>query len=195
MPFLALLSCARLGCQRPGSGGFGSSHCRESNARLLQRLFIFRRTQPCAERCSRRTGTSYSACLQGHGNGNIHIKSIAIDSDGTLAVSWVDRPDTGIDIRDLSGTLLRSFSTGRFAAAHLSFGQDHSLWALGWQYDEARYGEDKHDYRDLEEVLDPRQRDGRICSPVAFCQLGCRREMTNSKLAHHGNSRSGWASK
>ena len=91
----------------------------------------------------------FSLPIQGHGNGNIHIKSIAIDSDGTLAVSWVDRPDTGIDIRDLSGTLLRSFSTGRFAASHLSFGQDHSLWALGWQYDEARFSEDKQDYRTL----------------------------------------------
>jgi hypothetical protein len=91
----------------------------------------------------------FSLPIQGHGNGNIHIKSVAIDSDGTLAVSWVDRPDAGIDIRDLSGTLLRSFNTGRFAAAHLSFGQDHSLWALGWQYDEARWSADKHDYRIL----------------------------------------------
>jgi hypothetical protein len=66
-----------------------------------------------------------------------------------LAVSWVDRPDAGIDIRDLSGTLLRSFSTGRFLPMHLSFGQDHSLWALGWQYDEARFSEDKQDYRIL----------------------------------------------
>jgi hypothetical protein len=91
----------------------------------------------------------FSLPFQGHGNGNIHIKSVAIDSDGTLAVSWVDRPDTGIDIRDLSGTLLRSFSTGRFFPTHLSFGQDHFLWALGWQYDEARFSEDKQDYQIL----------------------------------------------
>ncbi len=91
----------------------------------------------------------FSLPIQGHGNGNIQIKSVAIDSDGTLAVSWVDRPDAGIDIRDLSGTLVRSFNTGRFAPAHLSFGQDHSLWALGWQYDEARFSEEKQDYRTL----------------------------------------------
>jgi len=88
----------------------------------------------------------FSLPIQGHGNGNIQIESLAIDSDGTLAVSWVDRPDAGIDIRDLSGTLLRSFSTGRFLPMHLSFGENHSVWALGWQYDEARFSEDKQDY-------------------------------------------------
>ena len=91
----------------------------------------------------------FSLPIQGRGNGNIRIMSVAIDSDGTLAASWVDPPDAGIDIRDLSGTLLRSFNTGRFAPAHLSFGQDHSLWALGWQYDEANFSEDKQDYRIL----------------------------------------------
>ena len=73
----------------------------------------------------------FSLPIQGHGNGNIHIESIAIDSDGSLAVSWVDRPDAGIDIRDLSGKLVRTIDTGLFAPAHLSFGHDHSLWALG----------------------------------------------------------------
>jgi hypothetical protein len=91
----------------------------------------------------------FSLPIQGHGNGNIHIMSVAIDSGGTLAVSWVDRPDAGIDIRDLSGKLVRTIDTGLFAPAHLSFGRDHSLWALGWQFDEARFDEEKHDYRIL----------------------------------------------
>jgi hypothetical protein len=70
---------------------------------------------------------------QGHGNGLVAIESIAIDSDNTLAVAWQDRPSAGIDIRDLSGKLVRTIDTGLYVPAHLAFGTDHFLWALGWQ--------------------------------------------------------------
>jgi hypothetical protein len=88
----------------------------------------------------------FSLPIQGHGNGKVHIKSAAIDSDGTLAVSWADGPNSGIDIRDLSGTLLRSIDTGAFLPTHLSFGPGQSLWALGWQRDAARWSVEKQDH-------------------------------------------------
>jgi hypothetical protein len=75
----------------------------------------------------------FSLPFPGRGNGKVSVESVAIDADGTLAVAWQDPPNAGIDIRDLSGTPLRTIDTGGFFAAHLSFGQDHALWALGWQ--------------------------------------------------------------
>jgi hypothetical protein len=73
------------------------------------------------------------------------IDSIAIDSDGTLAVAWRD-PSQGIDIRSPNGSLIRTIDTGRYVAAHLSFGRDHSLWALGWERDAVDYAVPAADY-------------------------------------------------
>ncbi len=80
----------------------------------------------------------FSLPIAGHGNGQVAVESAAVDTDGTLAVAWRDTPNAGIDIRDLSGTLLRSIDTGRYVPAHISFGPDHSLWALGHQRDATR---------------------------------------------------------
>ncbi|MBZ5610233.1 MAG: hypothetical protein LAP38_18375 [Acidobacteriia bacterium] len=72
---------------------------------------------------------------------------VAVDSDGTLAISWDSRSHAGIDLRDSSGVLLRSIDTGRYIPAHLSFGEDHSLWSFGWQRDAVKQGfPDKQDY-------------------------------------------------
>ena len=79
----------------------------------------------------------FSLPFEGHGNGRVAVECVAIDSDGTLAVGWKDGPDGGIDVRDLSGKLIRSIDTSLYVPAHLSFGADHSLWALGWQLDAA----------------------------------------------------------
>jgi hypothetical protein len=75
--------------------------------------------------------------IEGRGNGSVKVESVAVDSDGTLAVAWVDKPNAGIDIRDSFGKLVRSIDTGRYLPMHLSFG-DHSLWAFGWQRDADR---------------------------------------------------------
>jgi hypothetical protein len=87
----------------------------------------------------------FSLPIPGHGNGHVAVESAAVDTDGTLAVAWRDSPNAGIDIRDLSGTLLRSIDTGRYVPAHLSFGPDHSLWALGYQRVTTKYP-DEPDY-------------------------------------------------
>jgi len=42
----------------------------------------------------------FSLPFTGHGNGKIAIQSVAIDSDGLLAIAWSDTPNAGIDIRD-----------------------------------------------------------------------------------------------
>jgi hypothetical protein len=68
-------------------------------------------------------------------NTNASVRSIAIDSDGTLAVAWAALTSRGIDIRDPYGSLLRTIDTGRYQAEHLSFGGEHSLWAMGWERD------------------------------------------------------------
>jgi hypothetical protein len=74
------------------------------------------------------------------------IGSIAIGSDGTLAVAWGDLRSQGIDIRDSYGSLIRTIDTGRYVVMHLSFGANHSLWAMGWQRDADKPGMPAADY-------------------------------------------------
>ena len=89
----------------------------------------------------------FSLPLPGCGNGNVSVESVAVDSNGMLAIAWQDRPNAGIDIRELSGALVRSIDTGRYVPAHLSFGAHHELWAFGWQRDpEVPNRADKRDY-------------------------------------------------
>lgn len=84
---------------------------------------------------------------EGRGNGKVKVESVAVDSDGTLAIAWVDQPNAGIDIRDSSGNLIRSMDTGRYLPMHVSFG-DHSLWAFGWEWDADRdWGFPAKDYQ------------------------------------------------
>jgi len=92
-------------------------------------------------------GRISSLRIQGRGNGRVKAESVAVDSDGTLAIAWLDRPNAAIDIRDSSGNLVRSMDTGRYLPTHLSFSDhslgdhslgDHSLWAFGWQWDADR---------------------------------------------------------
>src|SRR5215813_10136924 len=85
--------------------------------------------------------------IEGRGNGRVWVESIAVDTDGTLAIGWVDSPNAGIDIRDSLGKLVRSIDTGIYLPMHLSFG-DQSLWAFGCQRDAAReWGYPAKDYQ------------------------------------------------
>lgn len=72
------------------------------------------------------------------GQENVRIKSIAVDADGTIAVAWADGTRGAIDLRDSYGNVRGTIDTRRFVAAHIAFGADHSLWALGWQRDAAK---------------------------------------------------------
>lgn len=90
--------------------------------------------------------------IEGRGNGKVQVESVAVDSDGTLAIAWVDQPNAGVDIRDWSGNLVRSIDTGRYLPTHLSFSDhspgDHSLWAFGWERDADRdWGFPAKDYQ------------------------------------------------
>lgn len=88
--------------------------------------------------------------IQGRGNGKVSVQSVAIDSDGKLAIGWEDFPNAGIDIRDSLGNLLRSIDTGTYVPAHLSFGEDHSLWVFGWQRDATN--PNRHNSQDYQTV-------------------------------------------
>ena len=88
--------------------------------------------------------------IQGRGNGDVSVQSVAIDTDGMLAIGWRSIANSGIDIRDSFGNLRRSIDTGRYVPAHLSFGEDHSLWAFGWQRDATN--PNRHDSQDYQTV-------------------------------------------
>jgi hypothetical protein len=75
-----------------------------------------------------------SFTVQDHGDERGYVSSIAVDSDGTIAVGWGTRyGPTGIELRDPSGDLIRSIDTGLFFPDDIDFAADHSLWAFGWQ--------------------------------------------------------------
>jgi hypothetical protein len=63
------------------------------------------------------------------------VLSVAVDSNGTVAVSWYDsyRGRAGIDLLDAAGRPLSSFDTGLYLPSHLAFAADHSIWSFGWQ--------------------------------------------------------------
>ena len=78
--------------------------------------------------------SSIAIDLDGRGDERAYVHSIAIDSDETIAVSWGTRwGPSGIEIRDGSGTLLRTVDTGLFMPGSVAFDADHSLWSFGWQ--------------------------------------------------------------
>lgn len=92
---------------------------------------------------------AFTLPIQGAGNGRVQVESVAVDSNGTLAVAWIDQPAAGIDIRDSSGNLVRSIDTGAYLPMHLSFG-DHSLWAFGWERDAKKdWGFPAKDYQSV----------------------------------------------
>jgi hypothetical protein len=75
------------------------------------------------------------------------VKAIAADTDGTLAVAWRNDAAGFIDLHDPSGALRLTIPTGRYRPMHLAFGEDHSLWSLGWQTSAANpFMPDRSDY-------------------------------------------------
>jgi hypothetical protein len=63
-----------------------------------------------------------------------HVQSVAIDNDGTVAVSWQAAGGrAGIDVLDGIGRLTGSVDTGVYVPSHLVYGDDHTLWTFGWQ--------------------------------------------------------------
>jgi len=82
----------------------------------------------------------------------VSVMSIAVDSDGTAAISWSQSPlssgsHAGIDLLDGTGKPVGSIDTGGYLPSHVAFGEDHTVWSFGWQRDEnLRDRESKTDY-------------------------------------------------
>jgi len=75
-----------------------------------------------------------SILMQDHGDERGYVHSVAVDSDGTIAVGWGTRyGSTGIEIHNGLGDLIRSIDTGLFFPDDVDFAADHSIWAFGWQ--------------------------------------------------------------
>ncbi len=80
--------------------------------------------------------------IEGDHSGAVAVESLAVDGDGNVAVSWsvssADGGHGGIDFLDHTGRRTGSVNTGRYRPAHLAYGDDHALWAFGWQEPAAR---------------------------------------------------------
>jgi hypothetical protein len=105
--------------------------------------------------------------IPGHGNGKVNVQSVAIDADGSLAVSWFDPPSAGIDLRDPLGSLIGNIDTGTYIATHLSFDNNHALWALGWKFI-AGPREDPQDYKILRKYSPEGQETGAYLARSLF---------------------------
>jgi hypothetical protein len=61
------------------------------------------------------------------------VISVAVDSDGTIAVGFTSKGLGGIELLDTRGNKLGSFSTGNYLPTHIAFVDDHSIWTFGWE--------------------------------------------------------------
>jgi hypothetical protein len=88
--------------------------------------------------------------VQGSRNFPPDLRGLAVDTDGTIAVSYVDtnnRNRGGIEFLDSTGVRIRVIDTERYLAGNLCYGEDHSLWSFGFQHDKDDLGRaDRQDY-------------------------------------------------
>lgn len=61
------------------------------------------------------------------------VISVAVDSDGTMAVGYTSKGLGGMDLLDTRGNKLGSFSTGQYLPSHIAFRDDHSVLTFGWE--------------------------------------------------------------
>jgi hypothetical protein len=68
--------------------------------------------------------------------GPVWTQSVAVDSDGTIAISWVYGKEGGgtaqIDFLDGNGRLTSSIATGTYVPAHITFDSSHNIWSFGY---------------------------------------------------------------
>ena len=88
----------------------------------------------------------FSTTIRDQKTGAARIQNLAIDSERTVAVSWIsggsDGGRTGIDVLDWTGRVKNSIDTGTYVAAHLVYGEDGTLWTFGWQLRAGAAGQD-----------------------------------------------------
>lgn len=68
----------------------------------------------------------------------VWTQSVAVDSDGTVAISWMYGEEGGgtaeIDFLDGNGRLKSSIATGSYVPAHITFDGNHNVWSFGMDY-------------------------------------------------------------
>ena len=82
--------------------------------------------------------------LQIPGAAHLTARGLAVDSDGSVAVSVEYQTSTGfgagIAFLDRHGIDTGFLNTDQYEPANLSYGEDHSLWTFGWQRDGSTHG-------------------------------------------------------
>ena len=107
------------------------------------------------------------------GNDTVSILNAAIDSDTTVALSRRDEAGSGIELRDAFGNLLLSINTGRYVPVHLAFGEDHTIWSLGWQSDGTKLlYPDRQDYMILRHYSRDGKEMGAYLPRILFSRIG-----------------------
>ncbi len=88
--------------------------------------------------------------LQEPGGSPPSLTGLAIDTDGTIAVSYadLDRGNCGgIEFLDSTGKRTGGIDTQNYLPGNLCYAEDHSLWSFGWQHDKDNPGRaDRQDY-------------------------------------------------
>jgi hypothetical protein len=77
-----------------------------------------------------------ATAMQQQKPGPVWTQSVAVDSDGTIAISWVYGKEAGgtaeIDFLDGNGRLTSSIATGTYVPAHITFDGNHNVWSFGY---------------------------------------------------------------
>ena len=92
----------------------------------------------------------FATDLQEPGNSPPNLTGLAIDTDGTIAVSYGDTRNGnrgGIEFLDSTGKRTGGIDTQNYLPGNLCYAEDHSLWSFGWQHDKNDPGRaDRQDY-------------------------------------------------
>jgi hypothetical protein len=89
--------------------------------------------------------------LQEPGGSPPNLTGLAIDTDGTIAVSYGDTSNGnrgGIEFLDSTGKRTGGIDTRNYLPGNLCYGEDHALWSFGWQHDKDDPGR-----RDLQDYM------------------------------------------
>lgn len=99
---------------------------------------------------------------------------LAVDSDGSVAVSAVYKNSAGYNRGGIvffgsSGQLVGFVETGRYMPGNICYGEDHSLWTFGWQFDALRPDrEDSEDYMMVHRYTSDHKEQGQFLSRSLF---------------------------
>jgi hypothetical protein len=139
----------------------------------FQNGYIFVLDRATVQLFAREGYLAFVAALQVPNGTNPSAQGLAVDSDGSVAVSVACLTQTGLGggivFLDKGGLPAGFMDTGSYMPGNLSYGEDHLLWAIGWQRDAVSSNHpDRQDYMVVRKYARDRKEAGRYLARSLF---------------------------